>query len=725
MEPMQNGIMTEINATASPTPPEGLGAMDAPSSGIKRDTPNPDPSRASYIQKWAGKIKAAKKHWEKDFKRMRDDTDFVLRGADKEWAESEKYVANIVQQYVRQRVARLYARNPKFVCKRHERMDFQIWDEKPETLQVMMQMAQSGDIASIQMFQALKVDIEQGTQRRQQLDRICKTMELLIQDNIKEQAPNFKKQMKQLIRRVETTGIGWIKIDFQRVMQPRPDEETQINDITHRVATLGRLEGDRIDEKFDSNAAETEELAQATKQLQSEPEIIVREGLVFSFPKSTAIIVDPRTRSLDGLLGADWAVEEFLLTVDEVKEIYKIDLGTQFMSYSEKGCASLQGDLFQSNGKADNGYSVPVYALVWQVYDKKTGLVFTIVDGYSDYVKPPGPPPVMVETFYPFVALMFNELEHEKHIYPNSDVFLLRHVQKEYNRAKEALRQHRISSAPLYATGAGQFDEEDQLNLALHEPHDVLVLKGLGEGENVNNKIQMVKKYPIDPNVYQTEDTFRDLTRIVGADDAAMGTTSSNVTATDSSIANDSRMSSLASNTDDLDEFMSEFARLSGQVLLMEMSVNEVKKRVGPGAVWPELTRQQIMEEIYLSIEAGSSGRPNKAAMAAALERTSNLLMTIPGVNPRWLFKQTMKTVDENLDLTDAFIDGQPSIMALNRMMSLAQAEPIGGQNDPRAQGPQGANNQEAPGGTPPGASPAYTQPGQSQNQFVNPMGMG
>lgn len=696
---------------------------EAPKSNIQREAPEAAPSKAAFLQKWAGRIKHAKKHWEKDFKRMREDMDFVFQGADKEWTEHDKYVANIVQQYVRQRVARLYARNPIFTCKKRERMDFELWDEKPETIQFAVQQASTGDPVSAVMLQQLQADIEQGTMRRQQLDKVCKTMELLFDDSVKEQAPNFKKQMKQLIRRVETTGVGWVKIDYQRIMEPRADEETQVNDISHRIAHIERLQGDQIDNKFDGNAAENEELALATRQIQSEPEIIAREGLVFSFPRATAIIVDPETRSLEGMQGADWMVEEFCMTTDAVKEIYKKDIGNSFRTYTAKGNEQVQGGL--STGKGADGWSAPSYALVWHVYDKKTGYYFCMVDGYSDYLREPGPPPVTVETFFPYLALMFNELEHEKQIYPPSDVRLLRHIQKEYNRSKEALRQHRIASSPLYATGAGQFDEEDQLNIALHEPHDVIVLKGLGEGENVNNKLQQVKKHPIDPNVYQTEDTFQDLTRVVGSDDAALGGTSSNVTATDSSIANDSRMSSLSSNTDDLDEFMGEMARLGGQVLLMEMSVEEVKKRVGVGAVWPELSRLEIMSEIYLTIEAGSAGRPNKAAKSAALERAGNILLSLPGVSPRWLFKQMMQTVDETLDLTEAFIEGQPSIMMLNRMASPAQATPGGGPNDPTNQGPQGAGNQPAAPQSNGGPQAAYTAPGEAQNQFVNPGGMG
>lgn len=712
---MNEGMTPDAGIALSSEPQVGAAGM-SPQSTIKRDPPTPPEQRAAFINDWCGRIRAAKKHWEPDFKRMRENMEFVRLGADKEWCEADKYVANITQQHINQKVAALYARNPKFVCKRRERMDFTIWDEKPESIQMAMQQAQANP-AMLPMYQMLMQDVEQGVSRRQQIERICKTMELLFADCVKEQQPNFKKAMKQLIRRVLITGLGWVKIDFQRVMQPRPDEEAQVNDITHRVAHLERLQSDKIDGKITESQGENEELAQATARIQSEPEVIAREGMVFSFPRSTAIIPDPAIRSLDGLQGADWVVEEFLLSNDEIKEIYKIDIGTEARAYTEKGVENGQISLpFGTNG---SGYAAKSYSMVWHVYHKKTGMFFVIADGYKDYLKAPSQPPVTLETFFPYVALLFNELEHDKQVYPLADVDRLRHIQKEYNRSKEALRQHRIASAPLYVTGAGQFDEEDQLNLALHAPHDVVVLKGLNEGENVNNKLQQVEKKAIDPNVYETESLLLDMTRVVGTQEAHLGSTSG-ATATETSVAEDSRVSALSANTDDLDEFLSELARLGGQVLLLEMSVDEVKKRVGQGAVWPELTRAEVMEELAISIEAGSSGRPNKAAKGAALERVGNILLSLPGVSPRWLFKQLMLTVDETLDLTDAFVEGQPSILTMNKLATAAQATPVDGVNDPTNQGAEGGQNDvNAPqnGGT---AKPAYTAPGTAKNQFVS-----
>jgi len=150
-------------------------------------------------------------------------------------------------------------------------------------------------------------------------------------------------------------------------------------------------------------------------------------------------------------------------------------------------------------------------------------------------------------------------------------------------------------------------------------------------------------------------------------------------------------MSSLGANVDDLDSFMSEIARASGQVMLAEMSVDEVKKIAGKGAVWADLVREDMMEEVYLEIEAGSTGKPNRAAELANIERIMPFLLQIPGIDPKWLAKELLKRLDDNLDLTTAFAEGIPSMVAMNMLRGEGTGDPAlqgspqgGGDNSPR-----------------------------------------
>ena len=40
-------------------------------------------------------------------------------------------------------------------------------------------------------------------------------------------------------------------------------------------------------------------------------------------------------------------------------------------------------------------------ALVWEVYDRKSGLMYVVCDGHKDFLMEPTAPPVKVESFWP------------------------------------------------------------------------------------------------------------------------------------------------------------------------------------------------------------------------------------------------------------------------------------------------------------------------------------
>jgi hypothetical protein len=126
--------------------------------------------------------------------------------------------------------------------------------------------------------------------------------------------------------------------------------------------------------------------------------------------------------------------------------------------------------------------------------------------------------------------------------------------------------------------------------------------------------------------------------------------------------------------------------------------------------VWPSLSNQEIADELLLEVEAGSSGRPNKAAEVANIERITPLLLQIPGVRPDWLVKQLITRLDDRIDPTDAIASGLPSIIAQNVMSKLMG----GAQGGPPQEGTEsqgGADNEEAPPQGPPPSGPPSSLP--------------
>jgi hypothetical protein len=673
--------------------------------------------RAAKVRSILDNITRAKHHWRPDFERMRSDMDFAsgLQWADQKEYKDERYRLNLVLRHVRLRTAQLYAKNPKAVYKRKQRMDFALWDEKPESLMLAMQeVMQAQQVVSTAapmghnggppmdpmmlvspMTVQLIQDYQQGMERRTQAERMGRTLELLWSWFMTEPIPNVKVQMKAMVRRAVTTGVGYVKLGFQRQMQPRPDQATRIADLTNQLAAIERLRsslmGDDAEKgKYD---AEAEELRQAITALQEQPEVILREGPVLDFPRATAIIPDTATRSLVGWIGTNWIAEEFQLPCTLVEEIYGVRITKAARQETHRGTEP-----------AGDGSPEPATVRFWQYYEKSTGRMYTVAEDWPDYLEEPRAPEVDLERFFPYYVLGFNEIEHEKRIFPPSDVELIRSPQDEYNRLRESLRQHRIANRPLYVSPTGAFDSKDRQNLSDYPAHSVIGLNQLKEGQSARELLQPVEKIPIDPNVYEVEGLFSDTLRATGSQEANFGG-SSGATATEVAEASRSGASTTVSDTDDLDEMLTDLARDFGIVCLMNMAAETVKRLVGPGAMWPQLSKGEIIAEGALEVEAGSSGRPNRERDLANFERIAPFVLQVPGIKPEKLARHVLKLLDDKLDLNDFIDTGLPSITAMNSAKQPATGDPA---TDPNQQGGQGANNAPAAEQRPGGPQPAY-----------------
>jgi hypothetical protein len=668
-----------------PPDPDSIYEGEPSKSGITREVPeNITQARKALVGEWQSKILRAKRHWEDSHKSMRADMDFFM-GKQWKYGNGDKYVANLVQRHVQQRVASLYAKNPKAVAKRRDTLDFVLWDGNPGTLQA----AQTVNDITIRQTgmqdpnsMALMNDVAQGMAARKRSDKIARTLEIIFHQFVESQ--NLKTQMKQLVRRVCVTGVGFVKIGYHRMLGKRPEDVEKITDITEQLATLTRLIADKKDGEFQDDDYETEQLRLMLKELSEKEDFIIDEGLVFDFPQSSTVIIDPRCRQLKGFIGAEWIAQEFTLDTDEIKEIYGIDLGTNYSARSD--------DTEQSNMHGDKAKREGELARVWEIYCKRDGMKYVIAEGYPEFLVEPGHPELNLKRFWPFFVLTFNEVENDREIYPPSDIALLRPVQEEYNLARQRLREHRNANRPLYVTPIGSLTREDVQKLQTRDANEVIQLQAIQPGQSVDSVLQAVKPAPIDPALYDTSMFIDDLFRIVGSQEANMGGTGSS-TATEVSVAESSRMSALGSNVDDLDDFLTEVSRAAGAVLLTMMDPVTATKIAGPGAVWPTLSAQEAAEELVLEIEAGSSGRPNRAAEIAAFERVAPILLQIPGIDPVWLAKQAIKRLDDSMDLTDALAASLPSIVAQNAQKQVATGDASA---DPNMQGGQGGNNAAA-----------------------------
>lgn len=698
-----------VNEQQSPLPSADSG--DEPKSTVQRETPEIVESRRKLVARWQTEIKADKDYFDKPFKRMRESQEYARLGATQAWVDGDNYTVPIINRHINQAVASLYAKNPKAVAKRKPRLNFQLWDGKADSAKAAMMLFEQSGGTDVNAGAILQ-EIQQAQTQNQMLDRLGKTMEILFGYYTGENTPNFKQQMKQCVRRAKTCAVGYVELSFQRALEPDPDITAQIDDMTRQIAIVESQLADVADKKITDGDADIEQLRINLEDLKSKQMILIREGLVFDFPRSTEIIPHRAVKQLRGFIGADYVTREFHLTPKEIQEIYKIDIGSNFIAYNADGKANSDTTNTRKPVDTTGGNDAKAdKACVWRVQDKRNRQMFTLVDGYPDYIVEPKEHPLQIDGFWSIFSISFNDIEDEKTVYPYSDVDYLKHPQREYNNARQGVREHRVANRPKYFVRKGALEDSEKKLLENHPAHAVIELKGMDEKTTVDMMIQGFRGIPIDPNLYETSSIMKDVLYGVGSQDANLGPTSG-ATATESSISEQSRMSTLASNVDDLDEFLSDLARAAGQVMLAELSAQTVKEIAGEGAVWPELDREQIAKELFLEIKAGSSGRPNKAAELANMERGIPYLIQIGGINPMTLARRYGDLLD--LDVEELIVEGMPSIVALNAMASKqgGQVQPGTGDTatDPASQGNAGAQNTQGPQENEgaPGGQPAY-----------------
>jgi hypothetical protein len=671
---------------------------------LPRETPQPPAARAALVEKWATRVKADRKHFADQFRTMKKNGRFANG---EQWAkregdytvgiEEERYVANIALRHVQQRTAALYASNPTVKATKRERMLAVIWDGDMVTLQAAQQQLQ---VATQQaMFQAQQTGVQYNPTQpppgvtpnalailadfknvqdyNKMLDRVAKTLELLWDYNVQEQTFPFKTMMKMTVRRAVVTGVGYVKLGFQRAMMMSPEIEQRIADMTERLVTIEQLSNDIADGEIQPDAPEAEQLRLSIQAMMKEAQIIVREGLTFDYPESWAVIPDKKCKSLHGFLAADWVTQEYMLSPNEIQEVYNVDIGNSFRGYSTDGDSGIADRYTSSTG---NDYDPDTArAAVWEIYSRKDGLVYIVCDGYPDFLREPAAPDCYLDRFYPWFPIILNEGYHDSEIFPKSDIDLIRDMQLELNRARQGLREQRHANRPMIAVSEGLLEDSDREKLRTHPANAVLELRGLQPGQRIEDVLQPVKMPDIDPAMYNTDSTFEDILRVTGQDAASMGQTSS-TTATDVSVAQSAQHTDLSSVLDDQDDLLTEMAQAGGKLLLLNVGPETVQKILGPGAAWPQLTKEDVAENLYLEVKAGSTGRPNRQQDMQNAQIIFPMLMRIPNISPEWMARELLRRMDDRMDLTEAFTQSTPSMDALNRLQGTVA---VGDPQDP------------------------------------------
>jgi hypothetical protein len=632
------------------------------------------PSEESAVKLWRSRIKAAKLFFETDYKRMRENMEFA---AGIQWSSQDsiddvedRYIANFITNHCNQKVASLYAKDPKCEARRRKRLDFAIWDgsiEQEWSANMTMQGALFAGAMTPQAVQASQLlqDIAQGKQWQALCDKVGKTLEILYQYQCDTQSPTFKYQMKQLVRRVVTCGVGFVRLNYVNqhgnVLSSSLTDDSFSSTIKHIQAITAGIQDDNIQE----SDPRVEQLRLLTDSLQSSVKqgdmTNIEERLEFDFPSACSVIVDPRCKSLKGFIGANWVAQEYILSLDDANSYFELRGDNRITATGELVVLAEDGkEVPRPDVNQPPDLQKAPLGCFWEVFDLTTKSSFFICDGWKNYVSSPTPLDPSINQFWPIMALTFNDVEVEPgqkvHIYPPSDVQLLKPMQKERNRSRNELKEHRKVNRPFFWGLSNTVEKEDLEKFANHETGEFIQLKSTPMGANgAQNVADAIGKWvgtPIDPSVYEIKSLDDDTNQAVGSNSIQQQQPIRHVAATPAVIQEQARISGVSSNVDDLDDLLSCMAQAAGEMMLKKFQPQTVQRIVGRGAAFPDQKREDFLNEVFLDIIAASSGRPNKAVDVQNAMQLGPLMLQA-GANPWPLIQYYAKVLDSNLNPAD------------------------------------------------------------------------
>lgn len=644
--------------------------LSAPAA-LNTSSPVITPTEEQTVKLWRKRIKDAKAYFEPDIKRIRENMEFA---ANIQWQgqtdvddKDGRYIANFITNHVNQKVASLYAKDPKCQAKCRDRLNYQIWDGSVEqewqaTMALQGAMVTGQVTPQAMQAQALLADIQQGKQWEALCKKVGKTLEILYGYQCDTQAPSFKYQMKQLVRRVVTTGVGFVRLNFIRNFDHVLSSSLTDDSLAFRLKRAKSILAGVSDDKIQSDDPRVEQLRLLFESVVSSVKqgdtTNVEERLEFDFPSATSIIVDPKCKSLKGFVGAEWVAQQFIMPLDTANAYFElkgekiVTVGGEFVQYADD---AMEMPKPSQDAKPEDPAKTPL-GCFWEVFDLTTKTSFSICDGWKWYVQIPKAVDPSINRFWPIFSLTFNDIESEPgqkvHIYPPSDVQLLKPMQQERNRSRQELREHRKGNRPFHWTMKGWMSDNDKEKLVNHETHELIEMEGQPPNGDMNNALGHWNGVNIDQSMYATAPLDDDARLAVGSNAVQQGQPIRHVAATPAVIQEQSRISGVSSNVDDLDDLLSEMAQAAGEMMLREFNPQTVQRIVGKGAAWPDQQREDFLNELFLDIVAASSGRPNKAVDVQNMMQLGPLMLQA-GANPWALIKQYATVMDSNINPMD------------------------------------------------------------------------
>lgn len=559
-------------------------------------------------------------------------------------------------------------------------------------------------------------------------DMTARTLELVVSNLWKRSA--LKKQAQKQVRSALSVGPGWLKVIMvaestaSKAMQSEMNDLQQnLDDLRQAQELLAQGDKDAVTLSEDEIIVEMARVRELEASLTQKMEVMVRKYLAVDFVPAEDVQVSLDVAKLSDYTDADWVANRTFVRLKELRSKFErltkkdVNSATQYYRRKQRDNPVRYADstdkppaeaadqyVTGSSNSSDTGG--PAFACVVELWDRRTGMIKTFVDGVDRWAVEPYQPPYPTTRFYPYFYLGLFEVDGDRH--PQSLSHQEALLQDEYARARSNFRLARERSIPGVIFHKGAMTPEDARAVVSASSQELIGVEPTNTDMPLQNIFMSKPVGDFDPRIYDTSAIQSDMEKIAGVQDALQSSVSTPKTATEAEIQQTGFASRTSADRDTLEDMMTQLAQYTAESAMTALTLQDVQKICGEGAFWPEgIDVEDLLTMVNVDIKAGTTGKPRAAgdreAWGVVMPQLQSMIMMIKEASTSGnidvanalaeLVRETMRRFGDDIDL-DKFL---PAIPAAGEMP---------GMTDPMPALPPGGDS-VAPGVAPEGAEPA------------------
>lgn len=512
----------------------------------------------------------------------------------------------------------------------------------------------------------------------------------------------LKNAVRKVVRSSLSVGPGWFKGLMYSDTKQNPQVEKALSDARDNLAQVEELQKE-ITEGAVSDGEPLEDkqqrLADQIKGLEGQVEIIIKQGLCIDFCRAEDMQVSLDVSDTGDYLDADWISNDLYIPKAALRarfpRLTAEDCQTA-TEYSQKQPKSTdpsavatddsissqitEGGQFvkggQSTGAVMGGEKPVAFVKVTELWDHRDTLIKTFVDGVPRWAVDTYSPPQATTRFYPYFRTAFFPVEGARH--PQSLSWRLRKLQDEYTHARSNGRLTRERSVPGTIFNKGMLDPKDAQAIAESVHQEMVGIQPTDPSMPLDRVITAKPIARVDPAMFDTGPVRYDMEVLSGVQEALQSAQSSgDKTATEAQIQQSGFASRTGSDRDILEEMLADLAQYTAEISVQSLKLPIVQKMAGAFAFWPVgMEVQDLLTMLEVEITAGTTGKPqlktDKETWATLMPLVTNMMTQIQALqltNPplaagmRNLLNETLRRLDDRLDVDDIFPTGMPMAM--------------------------------------------------------------